>query len=80
MDDIQKYAAAVDLIFDKHCMPDFLYQKLVVSDEQKDQTRKIIKALREKILDITSSVLPGKNNVCIPFKKLLRQAAITKRA
>jgi hypothetical protein len=78
--DQEKYAAAVDLIFDKYSMPDFMYQKMVVSDEQKDQAREIIKGLKESILDLSGSVAPGKNNVFIPFEKAIRDAAITKKA
>jgi hypothetical protein len=46
---------------------------MVVSDQEKDQAREIIKGLKEKILDLTGAVSPGKNNVCIPFKKAIRE-------
>ena len=78
--DHAKYAAAIDLIFDKYSLPDFLYQKRVVSDAQKDQAREIIKGLKESILDISTAVTPGRNNVFIPFEKAIRESAVTKKA
>jgi hypothetical protein len=78
--DEKKYAAAIDLIFDKYSMPDFMYQRMVVSDQEKDQAREIIEGLKQKIFGLTGAVFPGKNNVCIPFKKAIREVASTKRA
>lgn len=78
--DQEKYKAAIELIGRKYSLPDFMYQKLVVSDEQKDQAREIIKGLKDKILDLTGSVDPGRNNVCIPFERAIIEAASKKRA
>src|SRR5207245_689246 len=50
--DKEKYQAAVDLTFDKYCLPDFAYQKKIVSDDEKDQSREIIKGFKERIINI----------------------------
>jgi hypothetical protein len=78
--DSDKYKAAIDLIIHKHSVPDFIYQKTVVSDEQKDQAREIVKVLREKIMDISHSITPGHNNVFIPFEAAIRDSVATKKS
>jgi hypothetical protein len=78
--DEAKYKAAIQLIVHKHSVPDFLYQKTVVSDEQKDQAREIIKSLKEKIMDISTATSPGSNNVFIPFEEAIVQSLATKKS
>ena len=78
--DEAKYKAAIQLIVHKHSVPDFLYQKTVVSDQQKDQSREIIKGLKEKIMDISTATSPGSNNVFIPFDEAIYQSLTTKKS
>jgi hypothetical protein len=75
---IEKYRQAVDLIGDKFGLPDFAYQEKIVSDEQKEQVREIIKEIKQKILDVCSGIEPGKNNVIIPFNELLTKLLLPK--
>lgn len=72
--DEAKYKAAIELIVHKHSVPDFVYQKTVVSNEQKDQARDIIKGLKERIIDISTAISPGSNNVFIPFEEAITQS------
>ena len=46
-----------------------IYQHTVVSNQDKDKAREIIKGLKEQIQDICRDVKPGKNNVIIPFNE-----------
>ena len=66
-----KFSEAVNLISSKFSVPDLIYQHTVVSDEEKDKAREIIKALKEQIQDICRDVKPDKNNVIIPFSDLI---------
>jgi hypothetical protein len=74
----EKYKRAVDLIGDKFGLPDFAYQEKIVSDEQKEQVREIIKEIKEKILDFCSGIEPGKNNVIIPFNEIITKLLLPK--
>ena len=67
----EKYNEAINLINDKFSVPDLIYQHKIVSDEEKDKAREIIKGLKEQIHDICSNVKPGKNNVIIPYSDLI---------
>lgn len=67
----EKFNEAVNLIHDKFSVPDLVYQHTVVSDEDKDKAREIIKGLKEQIQDICGDVKAGKNNVIIPFSDLI---------
>jgi hypothetical protein len=78
--DQEKYKAAIELIAQKYSLPDFLYQKRVVSDEQKEQAREIIKGLKERIMDISTAISPGTNNVFIPYEEAITQSLATKKA
>ncbi len=44
--DTEEYEAAIDLTFDKYCLPDFMYQSKIVSDLEKDEAREKIRGLR----------------------------------
>ena len=78
--DQEKYKAAIDLTFDKHGLPDFMYQSRVVSDLEKDQAREIIMGLKERILGVSTAVNPGKSNVFIPFQECVKKSLTSKRA
>ncbi len=58
--DKYKYKEAIRLMGKKFGLPDFLYQSEVVSDLEKEQVRKIIRLLRQQILDVSEAVEPGK--------------------
>lgn len=75
-----KYAAAVDLICEKFGLPDFAYQSKIVSDSDKEKACEIIKGIKERITDICSNVLPGKNNVVIPFYESLKKSLSKQKA
>ncbi len=70
----QKYQEANALTATKLGLPDFVYQKLVVSDSEKERARDIIKNLKEDILDICQNDKPGKNNVFVPFAESIVSA------
>jgi hypothetical protein len=74
----EKYKQAVDLIGDKFGLPDFAYREKIVSDEQKEKVREIIKEIKQKILDVCSGIEPGKNNVIIPFNEILTKLLLPK--
>ena len=65
----EKFNEAVNLISNKFSVPDLIYQHTVVSDQDKDIAREIIKGLKEQIQDICRDIKPGKNNVIIPFNE-----------
>lgn len=67
----EKYNEAVNLISNKFSVPDLIYQRTIVSDEEKFIAREIVKGLKEQIQDICRNVKPGKNNVIIPFSDLI---------
>lgn len=71
--DVEKYHGAVDLIFEKNCNPDFVYQRKIVSDAKKDNAREIILNIKDDLLSISSTIMPGKNNTLIPFARLLEK-------
>jgi hypothetical protein len=72
--DKDKYRAAIGLLADKYGLPDFMYEELVVSDEQKEQARELVKSRKEKILEISDRIAPGKNNTFIPFRDAIEQS------
>ena len=67
----EKYNEAINLISNKFSVPDLIYQHEIVSDEEKDKAREIVKGLKEQIQGICRDVKPGKNNVIIPFSDLI---------
>jgi hypothetical protein len=74
----EKYKQAVDLIGDKFGLPDFAYQEKIISDEQKEKVREIIREIKQKILDVCSGIEPGINNVIIPFNEILTKLLLPK--
>lgn len=69
--DSEKYHSAVMSIIQKNCIPDFVYQLKVVSDEEKNEAREIILNIRDDLLSISSHIRPGKNNTFIPYSHLI---------
>ena len=45
----EKFDEAINLISNKYSVPDLIYQHEIVSDEEKDKAREIVKGLKEKI-------------------------------
>ena len=76
----EKYNEAINLIFNKFSVPDLIYQHNIVSDEDKDKAKEIIKGLKEKIQEICSNVKPGKNNIIIPFNDLILESLPKEKA
>lgn len=71
--DREKYQNAVNLIIEKNCIPDFIYQLLVVSDEEKKKARDIILNIRDDLLTVSSTIKPGKNHVLVPYRQLINR-------
>jgi hypothetical protein len=76
----EKYENAIDLIGNKLGLPDFAYEKEVISNEDKDKAREIIKGLKEKILSLTENIESGKNNVIIPFQDIIKKTIPREKA
>jgi hypothetical protein len=70
----EKYDKAIQLISNKFSVPDLIYQNDIVSEEEKNTAREIVKGLKEKIVEICSNVKPGKNNVIIPYRELISES------
>lgn len=62
-----KYDAAINLMCDKHSLPDCIYQLKVVSKTQKDQTRSIIRDIADSMIEVSKKSSSDKNNVMIPY-------------
>jgi hypothetical protein len=75
----EKYAAAIDLIFDKFGLPDFMYQLKVVSNQDKQKVRQIIADIKERILYVCDRIPPGTNNVFDPFSEVLERSESIKK-
>jgi hypothetical protein len=52
MDSKIKYEEAIRLTMQKNCLPDFMYQKLVVSDEDKKRAKEIVVYPCDKIAKV----------------------------
>ncbi|MDN5846922.1 MAG: phage scaffolding protein [Candidatus Nitrosocosmicus sp.] len=76
--DNEKYESAINLIIERNCIPDFVYQLKVVSDDVKDKSREIILNIRDDLLSISSTIKPGKNNTLIPYRHLISQLLLSK--
>jgi hypothetical protein len=63
----EKYSSAIHHIAHQLALPDFVYQKLIVSDAQKEKARSIIQQIQERLSEITKQNRPGQNSVLIPF-------------
>jgi hypothetical protein len=67
----KKYSSAVELIGERLGLPDFAYQAKIVSDSDKEKACEIVRAIRERMLEVSNKVEPDKNNVNIPFYEVL---------
>jgi hypothetical protein len=70
----EKYDKAIQLISNKFSVPDLIYQNDIVSEEEKNTAREIVKGLKEKIFEICNNVKPGKNNIIIPYSELISES------
>jgi hypothetical protein len=78
--DKEKYKAAIELIGKKFGLPDFLYQIQVVSNLEKEKVCKIIRGLRENIVNVCNAIDSGRNNVIIPFGEVIIQSLQSNKA
>lgn len=78
--DKQKYKEAIKLMGKKFGLPDFLYQSQVVSDQEKEHVSKIIRLLRQQILDVSDAIQSGRNNVIIPFEEVIIESLQSNKA
>ena len=74
MDSTKKYEEAIHLIMQKNCLPDFMYQKQVVSDEEKKRAKEIVAYLYEKIAKVCRYLKPGTNNTFVPYQEAVENA------
>lgn len=70
----KKYEGAIDLISDKYGLPDFAYQSKIVSEDEKNATKDIIRDLGAGILELTRTTEPGKSNILIPFNESIAKS------
>jgi len=76
----EKYADAMDLIGERYSLPDFAYQQKIVSDTEKDQVRDVIQDIKNRMLDVSGKIEPGKNSVMIPFNEAITKSLPRDRA
>jgi len=69
-----KYDAAINLMCDKFGLPDFAYQAKVVSREQKNNTKSIIRDIAEGMIEQSERTEPDKNNTIIPFIEVVNKS------
>ena len=69
----EKYHNAIECISAKYSLPDYAYQKVVVSDQEKEMAKNIIVNIQNKVVEICSSSLKrDRNQVFIPFYRPLK--------
>src|SRR5919106_4008611 len=69
----EKYHNAIECITTKYSLPDYAYQQVVVSDQEKDIAKNIIVNVQNRIVDICSSSLKrDRNQVFIPYYRPLK--------
>jgi hypothetical protein len=76
----EKYADAIDLIGERYSLPDFAYQQKIVSDTEKDQVRDVIQDIKNRMLDVSGKIEPGKNSVMIPYNEAITKSLPRDRA
>jgi hypothetical protein len=69
-----KYDAAINLMCDKYGLPDFAYQAKVVSREQKNNAKSIIKDIAEGMIEQSERTEPDKNNTIVPFIEVVNKS------
>ncbi len=69
-----KYDAAINLMCDKFGLPDFAYQAKVVSREQKNNAKSIIRDIAEGMIEQSQRTEPDKNNTIVPFIEVVNKS------
>ncbi|MGD1837269.1 MAG: hypothetical protein ACPKPY_04335 [Nitrososphaeraceae archaeon] len=75
-----KYKKAIELIGDKRGLPDFVYEEEIVSDQEKERAKEIIKHTRNEMIDLSGKVASGKNIVIIPFNDTIKESLPKEKA
>ena len=70
----EKYKESIELMGAKNGLPDFVYDATVVSQNQKNQAREIIKELKEKILYVCERNGTDSSNVFVPFLESIEKS------
>ena len=76
----EKYKESIELMGAKNGLPDFVYDATVVSENEKNQAKVMIKELKEKILPISERNSNGSPNVFIPFRESIEKSLPTDKA
>src|SRR5262249_23744603 len=76
----EKYSGAIKLTSEKFGLPDFAYQKEIVSNEAKEKAKDIIKDIKQNIFLLCDRQAPGKNNVIIPFYEAIAASLPAEKA
>ena len=77
----EKYEKAIECITAKYSLPDFAYQREVVSDQEKERAKNIVVNIQVKIADICNhSPKRDHNQVYIPYHKALQAGLPTSDA
>jgi hypothetical protein len=73
----EKYKESIELMGDKYGLPDFVYDATIVSENQKNQAKEMVKELKEKILLISERNNLASPNVFIPFHDSIKKSLPT---
>jgi hypothetical protein len=76
----EKYKESIELMGAKNGLPDFVYDATVVSEEEKNRAKEMVKELKEKILFISERNNFGSPNVCIPFRESIEKSLPAEKA
>jgi hypothetical protein len=76
----QKYKESIELIGAKNGLSDFVYDATVVSENEKNQAREMIKELKEKIMHVSERNNYGSPNVFIPFREPIEKSLPNEQA
>jgi hypothetical protein len=76
----EKYKESIELMGAKNGLPDFVYDATIVSESQKNQTKEMIKELKQKMLLISERNNTGSQNIFIPFYESLEKSLPTDKA
>ena len=63
----EKYKESIHLVGARFGLPQFAYDAMVVSENEKEKAREIVKSVKEKILSVTENNGPTEANVFVPF-------------
>jgi hypothetical protein len=76
----EKYKESIQLMGARSALPDFVYGATIVSQNEKDQARELIKGLKDRILSITERNTLNSPNVFIPFYESIEKALPSNKA